>query len=242
MNIVIPMAGRGKRFQDAGYKTPKPLIDIEGKPMFVWSVKSLPLEMANNIIFICLAEHLDNWPLEEAIRREYQNRTVTIIPVSEVTCGQACTVLLAKQHIDNEDGLLIHNADTYFTSHLGSILKNLTDDVHGVISVFEADDPKWSFVKIDHRQNVIEVAEKKPISNLATAGMYFFSNGREFVRAAEDMIERNQRINNEFYVGPVYSRLIEKGWRIIIDPVEELWCLGTPEDLNFFLNNYQVKV
>jgi dTDP-glucose pyrophosphorylase len=227
------MAGEGSRFKDAGYKTPKPLINVLGKPMFVWALSSLPLELADLLVFLCLQEHLDNWPLERQIKGRYDKSL--IIPVSQVTEGQACTVLLAREYINNEDGLIIHNADTYFQSSLEETLESLEPSVRGVISAFRASEDKWSFAKVGDDGYVVEVAEKQPISQWATTGMYYFRHGSDFVSGADKMIQRDLRVKNEFYVSPVYNILIAEGKKFILDIADTVWCMGTPIDLKKFL-------
>lgn len=108
----------------------------------------------------------------------------------------------------------------------------------GIISVFEATEDRWSFVKVNDEGYVVEVAEKEPISKWATAGMYHFSHGCDFVSAANEMIRQNLRVNGEFYVGPLYNILVERGKKVVIDIAHEMWCLGTPEELSYFLEHY----
>ncbi len=232
MNIVIPMAGRGKRFVEAGYTTPKPLIKVLGKPMYSFSIESLPLNMADRLIFIALSDHLEASGLEKDIMGRFGDGSysVEIMPVSKTTEGQACTVLLAKKFINNDLPLLIHNVDTYFVSNLENTLFG-GEEWDGIISVFKDTDPKWSFVKVDAKGRVTEVAEKKPISDLATTGMYFFRRGRCFIETAERMISSDMRVNNEFYVAPVYNLMIEEGANIGIDVARDVYCFGTPEEL-----------
>lgn len=231
MNVVIPMAGLGMRFKDAGFKVPKPLIDVLGKPMYYWAVSSLPLDSCTRLIFIALSEHLDNLGLREDIQRRYSQYDLEIISVAEPTAGQACTVLLAREFIDNDMPLIIYNIDTYFVSHLARTLKE-TPFPDGIISVFEDTNPKWSFVRINENGQVQEVAEKQPISNLATTGMYYFGSGKSFVRAADEMIEKNIHVNNEFYIAPAYNILIQQGAKIGVDYASDVYCFGTPEDLD----------
>lgn len=239
MNIVIAMAGRGSRFAESGETTPKPLINVFGDPMFMWALRSLPLHSVNRLIFLCLQEHLDKWPLEHEIRSRCASYNPFIVPVLQVTEGQACTILLAQEYINSQEGLIVYNADTYFSSSLGEKLKDMDQETMGIISVFEATEEKWSFAKVDEDGYVVEVAEKKPISKWATTGMYYFRHGCDFVSAANEMIRQDLRVNDEFYVGPLYNILVRDGKKITIDFVDEMWCLGTPEELKYFLKHYQ---
>jgi NDP-sugar pyrophosphorylase family protein len=241
MNIVMPMAGRGSRFAEIGIDIPKPLIDVRGRPMYAWATESLPLELANRLIFICLDEHLSNRALKDDIGRRYARWNPEIIPLSEVTEGQACTVLKAAEWIDNDEPLLVYNADTYCRTSLAKRLPSLAPQVAGLLGVFRAPGDKWSFARTDDRGRVVEVAEKRRISDWASTGLYYFRRGRDFVEHAGRMIADNERSGDEFYVAPVYNRLIAIGAEILIDPADEVWVLGTPEDLRHFHDNYRAN-
>jgi dTDP-glucose pyrophosphorylase len=236
VNIVMPMAGRGSRFAQIGIATPKPLIDVRGKPMYAWATDGLPLEQATRLIFICLREHLAE--LKADIDERYADRNPTIIALDEVTRGQACTVLTAREYIDNDDPLVIFNADTFCRTSLGAALAALPAEVAGVLDVFRAPGDKWSFAKVDGQMRVQETAEKRRISEWATTGLYYFRRGSEFVRHADAMVSAGTRENNEFYVAPLYNRLIAAGADVRANPVEDVWVLGTPEDLAHFERAY----
>ena len=234
MNIVMPMAGRGSRFTELGHTVPKPLIDVRGRPMYAWAMDSLPLALARRVIFICLEEHLRDRALEADIRERYAAYAPEIVSLGHVTEGQACTVLEARALIDTDEPLIIYNADTYCRTRLAQRLPALAPEVAGVLSVFRAPGDKWSFARVDATGRVVETAEKRRISEWATTGLYHFRRGRDFVHHAEAMIRAGERERGEFYVAPVYNRLIAAGARIEIDEAEEVWVLGTPEDLARF--------
>ncbi|MBX7116686.1 MAG: glycosyltransferase family 2 protein [Myxococcaceae bacterium] len=238
MNLVIPMAGRGSRFAQVGVTVPKPLIDVRGKPMYAWATDSLPLAHAKRLVFICLAEHLSDLALEEDIHRRYGQYHPVVVGLNEVTQGQACTVLTAKKHLDEDVPLVIFNADTFFTSALSKTVATLPPQVRGLLGVFKAPGDKWSFARTDAQGRVVEVAEKKRISGWACTGLYHFSSGAEFVQHAEEMIADDERVNNEFYVAPVYNRLLAQGSELRLDVAEQVWVLGTPEDLAHFEAHY----
>jgi dTDP-glucose pyrophosphorylase len=238
MNIVMPMAGRGSRFTQIGIDAPKPLIDVRGRPMYAWATESLPLELASRLIFICLQEHLHHRALADDIRSRYEQLRPEIISLDGVTEGQACTVLTAAAWIDNDEPLLIYNADTYCRTALSKRLLDLPAKVAGLIGAFRAPGDKWSFARIDPGGRVLETAEKRRISDWASTGLYYFRRGRDFVEHARQMIDGNERINGEFYVAPVYNRMIAAGAEVFIDPAEEVWVLGTPEDLQYFQDHY----
>ncbi len=238
MNIVMPMAGRGSRFADVGFTLPKPLIDVRGRPMYAWAMDSLPLELAERVVFICLAEHLRERALADDIRTRYAAHDPIIIGLDRVTAGQACTVLEARDVIDNDAPLLIYNADTFCKTRLGEHLREWPASVAGVLGVFEATGDKWSFVRVGDHGRVVETAEKRRISNWASTGLYHFARGRDFVRHADAMIAADERERGEFYVAPVYNRLIAEGGEVRIDVADEVWVLGTPEDLASFEARY----
>jgi dTDP-glucose pyrophosphorylase len=232
------MAGRGSRFAEIGIAVPKPLIPVRGKPMYAWATDGLPLDEARRLIFICLAEHLQQLDLQRDILTRYARYNPAIVALDKVTEGQACTVLTAREHVDNEEPLLIFNADTYCPTTLGPMLRRCASPPDGVLDVFRAAGDKWSFARVDAQMRVLETAEKRRISDWATTGLYYFRRGADFVRHAEAMIAADERSNHEFYVAPVYNRLIAAGGRVLANPVDEVWVLGTPEDLAHFEREY----
>lgn len=238
MNIVMPMAGRGSRFAEVGYELPKPLIDVRGRPMYAWAMDSLPLALAKRVVFICLAEHLRDRALEADIKTRYAALDPVVIALDKVTEGQACTVLEARRYIDNDEPLVIYNADTFSKSRLEQRLRDLPRSVDGILQVFQAPGDKWSFARTDASGRVVETAEKRRISEWATTGLYHFTRGHDFVHHADAMIAANERERGEFYVAPVYNRLIKVGADIRIDVADEVWVLGTPEDLGDFEARY----
>ena len=163
-----------------------------------------------------------------------------IVVVDGLTEGAACTALLAKEHIDNDEDLLIANSDQYieYEAENFKLLKN-NMPVDAIVYSFNAVHPKWSFVKTNSRGYITEVAEKKPISNIATVGFYYWKQGSDFVKYAEQMINKNIRVNNEFYVCPVFNQAIEDNKEIRTFNINGMWGLGTPEDLNYYLENYK---
>ena len=233
MNILITMAGAGSRFQQMGYTFPKPLIEVEGKPMIQQVVENLNFGDEHRHIFIVQKEHYDRFALNYLLPLIKPN--CEIIQVDKVTEGAACTALLAKEFIDNDDRLLIANSDQVIDWR--ETPSPLYDrDIDGGVYVFNATHPKWSFVKVDATNKVLEVAEKKPISDIATTGIYFWRRGKDFVRCAEQMIEKNIRVNNEFYIAPVFNEIIAEDKLIGIEYVNKMWGIGTPEDLKTYLD------
>lgn len=238
LNIVVPMAGRGSRFANAGYTDPKPLIPVGGRPMIQWVIENIRPSRAHRFIFICLEEHLKRYP-EVPTKLIELCPGAKIIPVNAVTEGAACTVLLAKEYIDNDSPLMIANSDQIVDLSIDDYLEAGDQvGVSGLIMTFWADDPKWSFCKMRDDGTVSEVIEKKVVSNEATVGIYNFSRGKDFVRAASRMIQSDLRVNGEFYVAPSYNQLIEEGDRILVKSTgvggKGMHGIGTPSDLNQF--------
>lgn len=235
MKFIIPMAGEGSRFSKEGYQLPKPLIDVNGKPMIQRVVENLYFDA--EYIFLVRRAHLEKYIDLENTLKQITNGKTKIVIVDSLTEGAACTVLLAKDLINNDEELLIANSDQIIEYQYKNFeyLKNLTN-VDGIVFSFNSVHPKWSFIKTNSRGFITEVAEKKPISDIATCGIYWYKKGSDFVKYAEKMIKKNIRVNNEFYVAPVYNEMIEDNKKIIPFFVDKMHGIGTPEDLNVYLN------
>ncbi|MEK6855971.1 MAG: glycosyltransferase family 2 protein [Nanoarchaeota archaeon] len=246
MNILIPMAGRGSRFLQESSKNPeflkpKPIITIGRHMMIQWALSSLPIKKEDKLIFLVLKEHIDNFHIDNVLKYVY-GESINIISVDKVTEGAACTALLAKELINNEEPLLITDSDHYIDGD--TIFKEIDKyikKIDGMIPVFYANNNKWSFAKTDEQGIVIETAEKLQISRNANIGAYYFSKGRDFVWAAEEMIEENDRVNNEFYIAPVYNYLIRRGKIIRLCRPRFVHGLGTPKDMEKFLEFLKLK-
>jgi len=238
MNILIPMAGAGTRFEKAGYTFPKPLIEVRGKPMIQTVVECLNIDCKH--IFITQKNHYDKYCLKETL--ESISAECEIITTDGLTDGAARTTLLAEEFINNDNPLLIANSDQYIDWNSTEFMYSmLADNIDAGILVFESTHPKWSYAKLNENGLVCEVAEKKPISNLATVGIYFWKKGSDYVKYTKQMIEKNIRVNNEFYVCPVFNEAIQDGKKVKIFKIDnnKMWGMGTPEDLNYFLENFK---
>lgn len=236
MNVLIPMAGAGSRFAQAGYTFPKPLIEVNGKPMIQVVVENLNIDA--NYIYLVQESHYEKYNLQYLLNLITPN--CTIIKVNGVTEGAACTTLLAEHLINTDDPLLIANSDQYVEWNSNECLYAFNaEGIDAGIVTFESTHPKWSYAKLDNDGFVEEVAEKKPISNEATVGIYFWKKGKDYVKYANQMIDKNIRTNNEFYVCPVFNEAIQDNKKIRIKRVNKMWGIGTPEDLNYFLENYK---
>lgn len=232
INIVIPMAGEGRRFQEVGYSFPKPLIDVEGKTMIEMVVKNIGIK--GNYIFIVKKEHQDQYNLEEFLKTfEPDSKVITVEGKQK---GAAHTILQAKELINNEHPLLIFNSDQLIEYDSREFIYDaLTRKLDGSILTFNASHPKWSYVKKDEMGYVTEVAEKKVISNEATVGGYLWMKGLDFVKYSEVMIEKDLKVNGEFYVCPVFNEAVIERKKIGVYKVKKMHGLGTPEDLKIYL-------
>ena len=236
MNVLIPMAGAGSRFQQAGYTFPKPLIDVRGKPMIQVVAENLNVEAT--FTYVVQKEHREKYNLDTLLN--LITPKCNIVEVEGVTEGAACTTLLAKQFIDNDQPLLMANSDQFVEWDSNEFMYKMTEqDLDGGIVTFKATHPKWSFAKIDNHGYVTEVAEKNPISDIATVGIYYWKRGSDYVKFAEQMIQKNIRVNNEFYVCPVFNQAIAAERKIKTFGIEAMWGIGTPEDLKYFLEHYK---
>lgn len=239
LNIVLPIAGRGKRFADAGYSNPKPLIPVHGIPMIEVVVQNVRPQQPHHFTFVALQEHLDHTQMLPTLQRIAPG--CTVVPVSQVTEGAACTVLLAREVIDNDDALMIVNSDQYVDVDIDDYLAEMErEQADGLIMTFWADHPKWSYVRLDAERRVTEVIEKVVVSNDATVGIYNFRRGRNFVRGVERMVALDMRVNNEFYVAPVYNQVIAEGTKVVTYNIDTkgngMYGLGVPDDLQTFLS------
>lgn len=236
LNVLIPMAGAGSRFEQAGYTFPKPLIEVNGKPMIQVVVENIGLDA--NYIFVVQKAHREKYHLDTMLNLIAPN--CNIVEVDGLTQGAACTALMSKDFINNDRPLFFANSDQYVEWNPAEFMYRMQESqADGGIVTFKATHPKWSYAKVDDNGFVTEVAEKNPISDNATVGYYYWKHGSDFVKYAEQMIERDIRVNGEFYVCPVYNQAIEDGKKIRIREAEAMWGLGTPEDLQHYLKEFK---
>jgi HAD superfamily hydrolase (TIGR01509 family) len=234
LNVLIPMAGLGSRFRDAGYVFPKPLVEVDGKPMIQAVVESLGVSA--QYTYIVQKEHYEKYNLSYLLNLITPN--CNIVQVDGITEGAAVTCLLAREYIDNESPLIMANSDQIVEWNSRQFIYDLmTKNADGGIATFKSTHPKWSYAKIDQNGLVTEVAEKKPISDIATVGIYYWKHGSDFVKYAHQMIEKDIRTNNEFYVCPVFNEAIADSKRIFTSDIKKMWGVGTPEDLSYYLSN-----
>lgn len=235
INIVIPMAGAGSRFAKAGYTKPKPFIDVLGKPMICHVLDNLNMPDAK-FILLARAEHYNNE--QETVDWIKSNYNVEFVLIDKLTEGAACTVLHAHRLINNDTPLLIANSDQIVDMEIAGYIKDSEErNLDGSVLCFEDNDKKWSYAKLDGNGFITEIKEKEVISDNATVGIYYFKRGRDFVENAIDMIVRNERVNNEFYVAPVYNYAINLGKKFGIYTIDktQMHGTGTPEDLDKYI-------
>ncbi len=238
VNVIIPAAGEGSRFAKAGWKKPKPFIDVDGSPMLDHVIDNV-VPSGADVTLLLRHSHIQSQP---SIVQGFEKVGANIIPVDKLTEGTACTVLLARKIFDNDSPMMVANSDQLVNFDVKDYIDDcINRGLDGSILVFRdtSMDPKWSFAKLDKEGLVTRVAEKEPISDLATVGIYLFTRGRDFVSAAADMLAQNERVNGEFYTCPVYNYMISNGARIGVYEVarDAMSGLGTPDDLTGFLKS-----
>lgn len=268
MTVVVPMAGRGSRFLEAReknpeYSKPKPLIHVKGKPMVQWALESLPFidlpqrpaktefrVLTKNLVFICRKDHEEEYKISQKLKDIF-GKGISVLFVEQVTRGAAETVLVAKHIINSEEEIIVSDSDHHFDgTNLYKAIRSKHKKTVGVIPVFQPpdSDPKWSFTLFNRRNRASAVGEKDVELAVqgawANIGAYYFSEGRIYVDEAEKMIANGDMYGaegkKEFYLAPVYDRLIKKGHRVEVAKIPQVWGLGTPKDVEFFEAEYRV--
>lgn len=239
IDIVITMGGLGTRFRKKGYTVPKYMIKAKGKTLFEWSMISLEgyAKEAEQYIFIAIGDEKNdvekfiNWQCEKLKLKNYH-----IILLDYLTDGQATTAMAAEKYWHAENALLIYNIDTYVEpGEMNSA--ELKGD--GFIPCFQSEGDHWSFVRLDNSGKVVEIQEKKRISNHCSLGAYYFKTCRLYKNLYEEYYGQVKRsVNGEKYVAPLYNYLLAKGGNIYISDIasEKVHVLGTPQELQDFLN------
>jgi RpiB/LacA/LacB family sugar-phosphate isomerase len=231
-NVLIPMAGLGSRFSDAGYIMPKQLIMVDGTQMLDWSLKSINKDNCN-LIFAIRQEHISNFSMDKILKNRYGD-DIKIVVVDHLTDGSVSTCLLAKEYIDNDNPLLIYTLDVFFEPYF-----NPSDlpDSDGFLLTFKSNNDGYSYAQLDNKGYVTKTAEKEVISENAAVGVYGYKSGKMFVKYAEKMINENIRTKGEFYVCPLYNLMIEDGLKVTTQQVEKMHLMGTPSELEFFTSH-----
>lgn len=236
MTFIIPMSGKGSRFVKEGFEVPKYMIEVKGKTLFEYSLESLPLDVADQIIFICLEEH-EKFNVSNFIKEKVEHKSIKIIKLKEVTRGQAETVYKCKDLVPENDEILIYNIDTsFYSNNLVKILADNSLKKDGVLGAFidKSPDDKWSFASLNDNGNVIKTTEKDKISDYALTGLYHFSKASDFFDIAKDWIENDKTVRDEFYIAPMYNDLIQEGKKFTVDIADDFIPLGTPHEVREF--------
>tara|TARA_Y100001963_G_scaffold144620_1_gene216971 strand:- start:79 stop:816 length:738 start_codon:yes stop_codon:yes gene_type:complete len=242
MNVVIPMAGEGRRFADAGFLDPKPLIEIASKPMIQRVIESLQIQ-ANYIFIVRRCPKLNK--LKEILfnlkNKIPEVQKVDFVEIDNLTEGPACTALLATSHINHHEELIVANCDQIMWWNGKEFQKYCSNSTYdGVLVTYYANTAKNSYAKIDKKGFVIEVKEKEIISNISLNGIHFWKKGKYFIDSATKMIKNKEKsINGEFYVGPAFNNMIQDGLKVGIYhiPNYQHHAVGTPDDLREYIRN-----
>jgi HAD superfamily hydrolase (TIGR01509 family) len=241
VNILIPMAGEGSRFRSKGFHRSKPFIDVAGKPMIEWVLDNVSSSLVDaQWIFVIRQEHDPNGVMTNQLKTLRPN--AIIVHVATLTEGSACTTLLARGLIDSSTPLLIVNSDQYLEWDVDAfwtcVIREAQSD--GNIVCFHhprhLNDTKWSYASTDSEGVVLDVQEKKVISENATVGIYYWTRGSDYVAMTDHMIRQDIRVNNEFYVAPVYNQGIARGMKFHLSFCRKMHGLGIPADLTAFLH------
>ena len=236
-NLLLPIAGRAQRFLDEGYTMPKPLIMVKDKHIIDLAMESINTEDCN-IIFAVRLEHINNFSIDDILKEKFGN-DIKIVVIDRVTDGSVSTCLLAKEHINNDLPLIIYTPDVYFQNKFDP--NSISDNLDGFLLTFKANSAAHSYVELDENDMAVRTAEKEVISQNAAVGVYYYKTGKMFVQYAEEMINKNIRTKNEFYICPMYNLIIRDGGKVSISQVEKMHVLGTPAELEFFVDHVMVK-
>jgi NDP-sugar pyrophosphorylase family protein len=244
MNILLPIAGRGERFKEGGFNVPKPLINVGGTPMIEMAIKSLGI--SGNFIFVIYKyeNEIFNKTLINILNRIVVNPT--IIQIDYITEGPASSALLAEKYINNDEELLILNCDQIMKwdhKNFQNFINDKKSFFDGIVVTYDSNTIKNSYIKLDNNGLGIELSEKKVISDFSLNGIHYWTKGLYFVESVKEMINKNIRVNNEFYISLTYNQMINKGMKITNYHINkhEHCAVGTPEDLEIFLKNDNKK-
>jgi len=236
LHIIMPMAGEGSRFAKAGWKTPKPLIELKGIPLFQRAISSVAIDGVDmKYSFIVRQEHIDNQHIDQLIKDILPE--ARIFSVKKTTRGAVETCLVAEAGIDDDDAIVVMDCDLEFRSIAYNKLVSDALSVPageadgGALVSFESDNPRYSYAQVDDQGCVIRTAEKEPISNHALCGAYFFGSGKDFKRIAHQLLDDGTHGKAEFYVSLLYNYLLAEGKTVRLAMMEEYHSYGTPEEL-----------
>ena len=238
INILIPIAGNSSFFAEDEYPYPKPLIDVCGKMMIEHVVDNYSMITGEKrFIFVIKSSDCDKYHLDDVLRL-VSNHKCKIVKIDNETKGAACSAIMAIKYINNKYPLIIANADQTLDVDMNLILKEVGQYDGGVIS-FNSAHPRWSYARLNKDNFIVETSEKRPISNHAIAGFYFFSKGSEFVKGAMSMIRKDANIEGLYYVAPVFNEMILKRKKIktIMIDNDKYHTFYTPNKIKEFERN-----
>ena len=234
MNFVIPMAGKGARFTEAGFKLPKMLLKAQGKTLLQWSLDSLPLHLSEVVVFVGLSSDEKLYSMQRMIENLYPELNSKFIFIDHFTRGQAETASLALRYCRQGAPLVIFNIDTCFGS--STLAGQLQDsEADGILGSFVNTEDRFSFAALDKEgKYVVDVREKEVISNNALTGLYHFRKIKDFEDSFEFQLRNNLTVKGEYYIAPLYNQLIAQGKKIVLDHVTWHYILGTPPEYRAF--------
>lgn len=240
LHIIMPMAGEGSRFRNAGWTTPKPLIQLHGKALFEHAIDSVKIDGAPmKYSFIVRAEHIKANKIDQGIKELLPEASV--FSVEKTTRGAVETCLVAEEAIADDDAVVVMDCDLEFSSErykqlIKESLETNAKEAHGGALVsFESTEPRYSYAEVNENGLVTRTAEKEPISKHALCGAYFFASGADFKRVARKLLDEPVMTKPEFYVSLLYNYLLAEGAPVRIAPMEMYRSYGTPEELNKWL-------
>lgn len=222
LNILVPLGGKSVFFESNEYPFPKPLIEIGGVPMIQRVLDCLHgIAEKKRFLFVVNESDCHKYHLDNVLNLLTENRAI-ILRLTGENKGAACSALMAIEHIDNEDTLVISNGDQVIEEDLNRALSFFGERKAdaGVIT-FESVHPKWSYVRVGEAGRVIETAEKRPVSKHAIAGFYYFRRGRDFVKAAMRSIEKDASVNGAYFIAPCLNEMVLENKRIEMFPIED---------------------
>lgn len=240
LHIIMPMAGEGSRFTKEGWTTPKPLIKLNGRELFLRAIDSIDIpQVEMKYSFIVRQEHIDKYSIDKDIKTILPH--ANIFAVQKTTRGAVETCLMAREVIDKEDALLVMDCDLEFRSQgfntliKESLSKSIEEVNGGVLVCFDSNEPRYSYAEVNLEGIVVRTAEKEVISHYALCGAYFFSSACSFLYAADCLMHKTNFSKPEYYVSLLYNYLLQRGEIVRLVKMEEYYSYGTPEELNRYI-------
>ena len=236
----MPMAGEGSRFLKEGWTTPKPLIELNGQPLFKHAISSVTdKDIQMKYSFIVRQEHIDKYQIDKGVRSFLPE--ANLFSVVKTTRGAVETCLIAENAIADDDAVIVMDCDLEFRSKkfmeiIKQILnKPIEEATGGALVSFESNEPRYSYAALGEDGFVARTAEKEVISNHALCGAYFFASGRRFKQIAHLLLAEPAFTKPEYYVSLLFNYLLKDGEKVWLAPMEEYYSYGTPEELKRYL-------